>query len=157
MLRVWEYTGKVRRGYYIRGLSGAQFIREEDYARVLAHLKAPQEEIVWLNAADPAQVWGKALAHAAGASFTCVPGTAVALRAGRVAALLERQGAALRIILPEAADEALQALARDFSQRRVFSDQQSLCVRDYPEEAREALERAGFRRQVRDYVLWREI
>ena len=157
VLRIWEYTGKVRRGYYIRGLSGAQFIREEDYARVLARLDAPQEEIVWLNAADPAQAWGKALPHAPGASFTCVPGTAVALRAGRVAARLARRGASLRIVLPDDAEEVLQALARDFAQRRVFSDQQNLCVRDYPDEVRETLVRAGFRREMRDYVLWREI
>ena len=120
-------------------------------------MDAPQEEIVWLNAADPAQAWGKALPHAPGASFTCVPGTAVALRAGRVAAILERQGASLRIVLPDDAEEVLQALARDFAQRRVFSDQQNLCVRDYPDEARETLVRAGFRREMRDYVLWREI
>ena len=32
ILRVWEYTGRIRRGYFVEGMSGAQFVRSEDYA-----------------------------------------------------------------------------------------------------------------------------
>ena len=31
VLRIREYTGQVRRGYFVEGLSGAQFIREKDF------------------------------------------------------------------------------------------------------------------------------
>ena len=48
-LRVWEYTGRVRRGYFVRGLSGAQFIREGDHAAAMAALESPDGEPVWLN------------------------------------------------------------------------------------------------------------
>lgn len=157
ILRIWEYTGRVRRGYFIEGLSGAQFIREKDYARVLARLETPDEEVLWLNAVDPAQAWGKSLNHRPGAAFMCVAGTAVALRAGRVVAVAEHQGAVLRAIDQEDAHEAVRALAIFFRQKRIFPDQQSLCVKDYPETLGKALEAAGFRREVRDYILWREL
>ncbi|MCL2108844.1 MAG: DEAD/DEAH box helicase [Oscillospiraceae bacterium] len=41
-LRVWEYTGKARRGYFIEGLSGAQFIRDAEFAGVIHRLENPK-------------------------------------------------------------------------------------------------------------------
>ena len=81
----------------------------------------------------------------------------MALRAGRVVAVAEHQGAVLRAIDQEDAHEAVRALAIFFRQKRIFPDQQSLCVKDYPETLGKALEAAGFRREVRDYILWREL
>ena len=66
LLRVQEYTGQVRRGYFVEGLSGTQFIRKEDFEVVTARLKNPPEEIVWLNAAEPMQPFGKFLPHEQG-------------------------------------------------------------------------------------------
>ncbi|MDR3120094.1 MAG: DEAD/DEAH box helicase, partial [Clostridiales bacterium] len=99
VLRVWEYTGLVRRGYYIEGLSGAQFVRERDFPRVTAALAQtqPTGETLWLPAPDPAQQWGKALAHLPGRAFLNVPGTVVGLRAGLPIAVFERQGQTLRV------------------------------------------------------------
>lgn len=96
ILRVWEYTGQARRGYFVRGLSGAQFIRRQDFEAVTARLMHPEEEIVWLNAADPMQPWGKWLAHEPERSFINVPGTAVAFRGGLPVAVFERQGKTFR-------------------------------------------------------------
>lgn len=157
LLRVWEYTGRVRRGYFVRGLSGAQFIREGDHAAAMAALESPDGEPVWLNAADPDQPWGRILPHEPDAQFTCVPGTALCLRAGRVEAILERQGEQLRLTPGADAAGALCALARDFARRRIFPGLRRLCVRTYPPQAREALEEAGFHREMRDYVLFRDI
>ena len=61
MLRIWEYTGRIRRGYFVAGLSGAQFIRREEYGGITAALKDPAKQILWLNGTDPAVQWGKAL------------------------------------------------------------------------------------------------
>ena len=94
---MWEYTGQVRRGYFVRGLSGAQFLRRQDFESVTARLMHPQAELVWLNAADPMQPWGKLLAHEPGRSFINVPGTAVAFRDGLPVAVFERQGKVLRL------------------------------------------------------------
>lgn len=73
LLRIWEYTGRVRRGYFVEGMSGAQFIRKEEYEGITAVLKTPEDEVVWLNAWDPAQIWGKALEQPEGRDFLNVP------------------------------------------------------------------------------------
>ena len=98
LLRVWEYTGQVRRGYFVRGLSGAQFLRRQDFESVTSRLMHPQAELAWLNAADPKQPWGKLLTHEPGRSFLNVPGTAVAFRDGLPIAVFERQGKVLRLL-----------------------------------------------------------
>ncbi|MDR0897429.1 MAG: DEAD/DEAH box helicase [Oscillospiraceae bacterium] len=156
-LRIWEYTGRVRRGYFIRGLSGAQFLRETDFARITLALRTPAEDILWLNAADPAQVWGRVLPHQSGAAFACVPGTAVALKAGKPVALLERQGHTLRALESEALPEALVAFARDWAQGRIFPGRRRITLKEYPPEAAPALEAAGFARQMLDYEMWRSL
>ena len=59
--RIWEYTGRIRRGYFVEGMSGAQFVRGEDYDAVTGALREPDDHTVWLNGTDPALVWGKVL------------------------------------------------------------------------------------------------
>lgn len=61
ILRIWEYTGRIRRGYFVEGMSGAQFVRGEDYDAVTGALREPDDHTVWLNGTDPALVWGKVL------------------------------------------------------------------------------------------------
>lgn len=43
LLRIWEYTGRVRRGYFVRGMSGAQFVRSQDYEGIVHALAEAQE------------------------------------------------------------------------------------------------------------------
>ena len=154
-LRVWEYTGKVRRGYFIEGLSGVQFIREKDFASTLSALGQAGEEIGWLSAGDPAQPWGKSLAHLADRSFLNVAGTAVALRAGIPIAIMERQGKLLKVFEEQYLEESLRVLSQDFVRQRIFSGQNRLIVKEYPEQAVGPLAAAGFKRELRDYVLYR--
>ncbi len=153
-LRVWEYTGRVRRGYFVEGLSGAQFVRENDFASVVLALREPVDDTVWLNAADPAQAWGRALAHRPERAFMCVPGTAVALCQGEVVAVMERNGQTLRAFDLELLPEAMKAFVRDYQQRRVFAARTRITVKQYPKEAAEALSEAGFARQMLDFELW---
>ena len=154
-LRIWEYTGRVRRGYFIEGMSGIQFIREKDYAGTRLTLEQPRDQIVWLNAIDPAQPWGKSLPHRPDRKFQLLPGTVVALRAGVPVAVLERQGRTLRVFEPDHLAEALQAFSRDYAGRRIFPSQNRIMVKDYPQEAAEALGAAGFSLALQDYVLHR--
>ena len=155
-LRVWEYTGRVRRGYFVQGLSGMQFVRAEEYERICAVLASPSEKAVWLPAPDPAQSWGRLLPHASGREFLRVPGTAVCLCGGCAAAVLEKSGEQLRLFEPEAAESSLGALARDFTSRRVFPERENLRIKTYPACAVSAMEKAGFVRVMLDYVLYRE-
>ncbi len=154
-LRVWEYTGRVRRGYFIEGLSGVQFIRDKEFAGIMTELEHPREEIVWMNAADPYQLWGKCLSHRQERAFMNIPGTVVALHKGEVIAVLERQGKVLKNFEPSLLTKALQAFAGDFTGRRIYSTVNRLIVKEYPPEAAASLSEAGFKRELQDYVLYR--
>lgn len=154
VLRVWEYVGKVRRGYFVAGMSGAQFIRQEDYPAVTAALETLPEETCWLHATDPACVWGKALPLLDGTDFLAIPSTAVALRRGNVTAVAEKKGKTLRILEPEYQEEAILGLAEAFRGRRVFVGQKRMVVNQFPPEAAPFLKAAGFLREMQDYVLY---
>ena len=156
LLRVWEYTGQVRRGYFVRGLSGAQFLRRQDFESVTARLMHPQEELVWLNAADPMQPWGKVLAHEPERSFINVPGTVTAFKDGLPIAVFERQGKALRLLgTEERLCEPLALFAEEFRHGRIFPGKKRISVKEYPKWAAEALAAGGFIHEIQDYVLYR--
>ncbi|MCL2487542.1 MAG: DEAD/DEAH box helicase [Oscillospiraceae bacterium] len=167
LLRVWEYTGRVRRGYFVEGLSGAQFISEQRFAGTMLALEperfresprfaeAEREDILWLPGSDPAQLWGRVLPHKMERNFLCVPATAVALAAGAPAAVLERSGAVLRVFEPDKLAPALAALRRDFAAGRIFPQRSKITVKQYPPETASALAAAGFMREMGDYSVYK--
>ncbi|HEX3023193.1 MAG TPA: DEAD/DEAH box helicase [Lachnospiraceae bacterium] len=155
ILRVWEYTGRVRRGYFIEGLSGVQFIRDKDFAGTMLSLEQTRDQITWIPAVDPAQPWGKCLPHMEGRSFLNVPGTVVALSSGVPVAVIEQKGKVLRVFEESKLSEALHAFAQDYSRRRVFPVVNRMIVKQYPSEAGTAFSNAGFIKEIQDYVLYR--
>lgn len=155
LLRVQEYTGQVRRGYFVEGFSGAQFIRREDFGGITARLLHPAKELFWLSAADPMQPWGKLLPHRPELSFANLPGTAVALYGGLPAALFEKQGKTLRVLDPSCLPEALRLFAEEYRQGRIFADRKRIVVKEYPAEAADILAKCGFMREALDYALYR--
>ena len=155
VLKHMEYAGKARRGYFVKGLSGAQFMRETDYSTITAQLRQPSGECVWLPAADPMQAWGAYLAHEEGRAFLRVPGAAVALMDGAVVAVSEKQGETLRVFDDPAAPEALRALADAFRRGAIFPTLPRLLIKKYPPTAAAHLEAAGFMREMLDYTLMR--
>lgn len=155
VLRIWEYTGQARRGYFVEGLSGAQFIRGSDYGSVVGRLQHPQKGVVWVNAADPAQIWGKLIPHQEDRSFLNVPGTAVACDGGIPVAVMERQGNVLRVFDEDLTEEAFRIFAQDYKKGKLFPALKRIVVKKYPAHAADALSRAGFFREMQDYVLYR--
>lgn len=155
LLRVQEYTGQVRRGYFVEGLSGAQFIRKKDFESVTAMLLHPKEELLWVNAAEPLQPFGKILAHDKEKAFLNVPGTAAAFYKGRLVALFERQGKALRFFDETNLKETLCRFSESYRQGRIFPGKKRIAVTDYPKEAESALTESGFMREVGKFVLYR--
>jgi ATP-dependent Lhr-like helicase len=180
VLRVWEYTGRVRRGYFVSGMSGAQYIRARDFEQVTRALDQPEAEgggdacsgssggygdnacccygadITWLPAADPAQPWGKSLRHIDGRVFMSILGTAVALLSGIPVAVFERYGQVLRIFDHEHSDAAVVAFAREFQMRRIFPNLNRVTVKQFPDSAVNAFSKAGFSRELGDYILYRD-
>ena len=155
VLKHMEYAGKARRGYFVKGLSGAQFMRETDYSTITAQLRQSSSECIWLPAADPMQAWGAYLAHEEGRAFLRVPGAAVALMDGAVVAVSEKQGETLRVFDDPSAPEALRALADAFRRGAIFPALPRLLIKKYPPTAVPHLEAAGFTREMLDYTLMR--
>ncbi|MGN0402163.1 MAG: DEAD/DEAH box helicase [Acetatifactor sp.] len=155
LLRVQEYTGQVRRGYYVKGLSGAQFIRKKDFESITAALLHPRKETVWLNAADPMQPWGKLLPHEESKAFINVPGTVIAFCGGFPTLLFERQGKTLRIFEGTEPEKTLALFAEEFRRGRILNGKKRIVVKEYPAEAAAALEESGFLREMQDYALYR--
>lgn len=155
LLRVQEYTGQVRRGYFVKGLSGAQFIRRKDFEGVIAALRHPREETMWLNATDPMQPWGKLVPHEESKAFVNVQGTVIAFRGGLPMLLFERQGKTLRIFDGAKLEETLALFAEEFRRGRILNGKKRIVVKEYPLEAATALEESGFLREMQDYVLYR--
>lgn len=154
-LRIWEYTGQVRRGYFIEGLSGIQFIRDKDYERTLLRLEQPREDIIWINAVDPLQVWGKCLPHILDRKFQNIPSTVVALRGGIPVAVIERQGKKIRVFEEDYLEEALLGFVLEFNKRTIYPSLKRIVVKEYPDSAKNYLSKAGFIHEIQDYVLYR--
>ncbi len=154
-LRRMEYAGQARRGYFVKGLSGAQFVRESDFGRVSAALNSPDAGFICVCAADPLQPWGAILKHEEGRQFMRLPSTAVVLKGGEVAAVFERQGEVLRVFDFDAVSGAVNAFAQAYVAGAVFSQSRRVTVKSYPKEAESALIGCGFTREMLDYTLMR--
>ncbi len=155
VLRIWEFTGRVRRGYFIDGLSGIQFIRDKEFQAVMDELEHPITDIIWLNGIDNALLWGKSLSHYKDRSYMNIPGNFIALSKGIPVCIFEKQGKVLRSFDDSKLYEALKQFVIDFTRKRVYTALNRVVVKQYPKEAVEAIIQAGFKREMNDYVLYR--
>jgi ATP-dependent Lhr-like helicase len=160
-----ELSGEVRRGYFVEGLSGAQFALPEA-AGLLQDRHAPStvaDPVVLLHSMDPANLYGT------GAVFD-VPlldggtrrllrraGNWLVLKAGRPILLVEQQGKNLTALASASRDDVAAAAARlpeMFDHQKGLNGKHKLTVDTWnggpvtTTDGRELLERAGF---VRDY------
>lgn len=154
VLRIWEYTGQARRGYFVEGMSGAQFIRGRDYRSVIRMLQKPEKKLIWVNAVDPVQCLGKILPHREGRNFMNVPGSAVAYYAGLPVAVMERQGKILRVFEKGMQGECLKLFVEEFRKGKIFPTVKRIVVKEYPDETEKDLTGAGFMKEMQDYVLY---
>jgi len=131
-----EDRGRVRRGYFVEGLGGAQFALPAAVDRLRAERPAPGDDedasgrVVVLAATDPANPYGAALPWPrpaeGGVTYPRTAGAYVVLADGAPVLYLERSGRAIRTF-PAFADRetalaALRALVRpgpDASLRKV--------------------------------------
>jgi ATP-dependent helicase Lhr and Lhr-like helicase len=116
-----EESGKVRRGYFVDGLGGAQFALPGAVDRIRS--PAPDHAVVALAATDPANPYGAALdwpaveegriGRFAGAYVVLVGGAAAAFADGKRIRVLDPD--------PDLAAPIAQAIARVASRHRRFS------------------------------------
>lgn len=160
-----EMAGEVRRGYFVEGLSGAQFALSEAGQR-LQDLHLPSTAaapIILLHSMDPANLYGS------GAPFDIPlldggtrpllrrPGNWLVLRAGRPILLAEQQGNKITALASASRDDIVAAAAvlpGMLDHGRSMRNRHKLTVEEWngqpvtATEGKELLEAAGF---VRDY------
>jgi len=160
-----ELAGDVRRGYFVEGLSGAQFALPEA-AQLLQDSQMPATAaapVILLHSLDPANLYGS------GAPFD-IPlldggtrpllrrgGNWLVVRAGRPLLIIENQGRRLTALASASRDDiaaAAACLPRILDSDRGLDGRRKLTVEEWngqpvtSTEARELLEATGF---VRDY------
>jgi len=141
VLRAMEEAGRIRRGYFVAGMGGAQFALPGAVDR-LRSFREPSGAVHVLAATDPANAYGlslpwpvKGVARAAGAY--------VVLLDGEASLYLERGGRSVTALRPfdggweDVAVGALATLVRGGRLSR-------LAVQRFPDELKPALEAAGF-------------
>jgi ATP-dependent Lhr-like helicase len=160
-----ELAGEVRRGYFVEGLSGAQFALPEA-ARQLLELHLPSTATapaVLLHSMDPANLYGSGapfdipLLDGGSRPLLRRSGNWLVVRAGRPVLLIEQQGKRLTALASASREDVSAAVARlpgILDNRRGPSARHKLTVEEWngrpvtSSEGRELLEAAGF---VRDY------
>jgi len=116
VLRAMEESGRVRRGYFVEGLGGAQFALPGAVDRLRSFREGHEAEVVVLSACDPAQPWGGVLPWPEGVVEAARPrraaGTAVVLVDGALALFADRGGRTVWTFTsePEALEQAAAAL-----------------------------------------------
>jgi ATP-dependent helicase Lhr and Lhr-like helicase len=155
VFRSLEEQGKVRRGYFVEGLGGAQFA----YPGLVDRLRRVRDgeaegEVVALAATDPANPYGwllpwPELSDSGGRGPTRSTGSIVILVDGVPALLLDRRGRRLRTfegVDDDAVERAIPAL-RDVAARhprRVLTVEEVDGEPAFRAEAKSLLEAAGF-------------
>ena len=160
-----ELAGDVRRGYFVEGLSGAQFALPEA-AKALHEIALPSNALaptLLVNSLDPANLYGSGaafeipMATQDARTFQRRPGNWLVIKAGRPLLLIEQQGKRLTSLPTASSDELAQAVGRLPDLLKLVPNRDvrhKLTVEMWNEQpvtgslGKELLEQVGF---VRDY------
>jgi ATP-dependent Lhr-like helicase len=170
-----ELAGEVRRGYFVEGLSGAQFALPEA-ARLLQETGVPSTAaapLVLIHSLDPANLYGSgapfdiALLNGGTRPLTRRLGNWLVVRAGRPVLIAEQQGRRLTALASASQEDVAAAVAclpSILEADRGLSARHKLTVAEWNGEpitssrGREFLEAAGFVRDYQEmtlYAAWR--
>jgi ATP-dependent Lhr-like helicase len=171
VLRELEERGRVRRGYFVEGLGGAQFATPGAVERLRAERSDPsgggrEPATLLLAATDPANPYGAALAWPTPSSerrgLARAAGAYVVLHDGEAVIYLERGGRSLHTLpafaMPAAASAALATLPLLIADGRLRNLRLERIdgVPVGESAARDALAAAGFRPGYRGWVAARQ-
>lgn len=165
VLSFMEMRGEIRRGYFVEGLSGAQFGLPEAVQR-LQELMLPSTvsaPLTLVHSLDPANLYGSgaafdiALLDGGTRPFLRRRGNWLVLRAGRPVLLVENHGRKLTALASASRDDVVAAVAclpRIVTEHRGSTGPRKITVEEWngapvaASDGRALLEAAGF---VRDY------
>ena len=109
-----ELVGEVRRGYFVEGLSGAQFALPAA-ARLLHEIAMPsnaEAPALLLHSLDPANLYGSGAPFELPQAFHRRQGNWLILKAGRPILLIEQHGKRVATLLTASAADVSQAVGR---------------------------------------------
>jgi ATP-dependent Lhr-like helicase len=166
-----ELSGEVRRGYFVEGLSGAQFALPEaaDMLQSLHRPSSARDPVLLLHSLDPANLYGAGapfdvpLLDGGTRSFTRRPGNWLAVGAGRPILLIEGQGKRLTALASASAGDTAAAVARlrdILDADQTLGARHKLAVEEWngqpvtATEGRDLLSAAGFVRDYQGMVLY---
>jgi ATP-dependent Lhr-like helicase len=122
-LNQMELRGEVRRGYFVEGLSGAQYARPEAMEELRRVRSTPPEGVILLNSCDPANPYGPGIPlpeESGGGAVLRQGGNFIAFEGGGPILLLENGGSSIRTLgRPDTA--AVTEALRRFIQLTRFS------------------------------------
>src|SRR5262249_45517652 len=126
-LKRLEFRGEVRRGYFVRGLSGAQFALPEAVEMLRSATPTGEADAVVITASDPANVFTLPLSQDPARDSFVRPRSSGGLLVtldGRVVMIAERRGERI-VIRPDTSDVDVTKAARavaDFLAARTTRD-----------------------------------
>ena len=97
-LRIMELSGEVLAGYFFHGIPGPQFISHQAFRMLSRQLS--DDQVYWINAADPVSLCGVQLDAVKGTLPKRVPSTHLVYRGHRIVMTSERNGKALNFNVP---------------------------------------------------------
>lgn len=160
-----ELTGQVERGYYLQGVSGRQFALPQVSQQLAAAARSGEWQV--LVACDPAQIYGRLAPHPlTGLQWTRLPGTVLVFRDGVAQLVVERYGAKVSCAPGLSAEEQVQAFANcvaAWRERRFWGARRKLLIKQWQQQPAaqsavgDRLLELGFRREMQDLVLWRDL
>ncbi|MBL8799236.1 MAG: DEAD/DEAH box helicase [Planctomycetia bacterium] len=170
-----ELTGEVRRGYFVEGLSGAQFALPEavEMLQACAVPSTAAAPVVLLHSLDPANLYGSgapfdiALLDGGTRPLLRRAGNWLVLRAGRPILIVEQQGKKLTALASASRDDLTAAVARlpdILATTGVAGNRHKISVAEWNGEpvsssaGAELLEAVGFVRDYQEmtlYAAWR--
>lgn len=161
LLRMMEYTGQVRRGYYVEGMSGIQFIRDTEFERITSDLKADYQSVFWMVAQDPFQPFGNLLPVSKEYSFSLLSSTLVGYIGGTPSLLFEKNGKVLRILSTSLdisqTTRLIQCFVAFFDKKKVLDKSNRIKITTYPKELEALLIQCGFQKEIKDLIYYRNI
>lgn len=110
-LKRMEWKGHVRQGYFIGGLTGAQFARPDAVERLRQARERADGPMRILAATDPANPYGAILPWPEESRLSRLPSTYVVLASGQPVLAAESYGKRLTPLVPLSGERLLQALA----------------------------------------------
>jgi len=163
VLKAMESSGGARRGYFVEGLSGAQFASPGAVDRLRKARDEGREDVLVLPAVDPANPWGTLLKwpEAAGEGKTPrrVVGARVVLVGGLPVIYVQKGGKRIQTF-PETAEHlpvaaAAMAAVAERSRRGILRMEAIDGVPVEQSELHELMMSAGFRREYNSLVMER--